>query len=277
MGTTASSSSARIQALAVLGVGKMGGALARSWAETGAVEPAALRLYDVHLPAAQAVARDTGAPVASSPTEAVRGADVLLISVKPHSVAQSLRAVHDAIEPSCLVLSIAPGIRLAVLEAGLPPGTRVVRVMPNTPALVKEGAAAFCRGQHATREDADRVEALFGAVGTVVEVEERQLDAVTGLSGSGPAYLYLIIEALADGGVQAGLPRDVARTLAAQTALGAAKMVLQTGEHTAVLKDAVTTPGGTTIAGLAVLERAGLRGILMEAVQAATNRARELG
>ncbi len=264
-------------ALAVLGAGKMGGALARSWAAAGMFAPGDIRLYDPAVAAAAAVAADRGAPIAPSAPEAAAGADVLLVSVKPHLTLQSLRDVRDSLAPGCLVLSVAPGVTLARLEEAAAAPLPVIRVMPNTPALVGEGAAAFCRGRHATDAHAALVADLFGAVGRAMEVEERHLDAVTGVSASGPAYFYLIIEALADGGVRAGLPREVARTLAAQTALGAARMVLETGEHTAALKDAVATPGGTTMAALAVLERAGLRGTLMDAVRAAADRARELG
>lgn len=263
--------------LAVLGAGKMGGALVRGWVAASVLAPANIRLYDLQRAAAEAVAGDTEAVIADSAEEAVSGAEILLVSVKPHVVFDTLAAVRKALASQCLVLSVAAGIRLEALEGAVPAGTPVVRVMPNTPALVGAGAAAFCRGRHATDEHASLAQTLFSAVGRVVEVEERQMDAVTAVSGSGPAYFYLLIEALTDGGVQAGLPRDVARTLAAQTAFGAAKMVLETGEHTAALKDAVTTPGGTTIAALAVLERAGIRGALMDAVGAAADRAREIG
>lgn len=255
----------------------MGGALARGWVAAGVLAPEEIRLYDPVAAAAEALARDTRAAVSPSAPEAVAGAALVLAATKPHIVAASLRAVRDALTPGCLVVSIAAGVRLATLEEALPPETPVIRVMPNTPALVGAGAAAFCRGRHATEEHAQIVRTLFDAVGRIVEVEERHMDAVTAVCGSGPAYFFLILEALADGGVQAGLPRDVARTLAAQTALGAAKMALESGEHTAALKDAVTTPAGTTIAALAVLERAGLRGTLMDAVRAAAERAKEMG
>lgn len=263
--------------LAVLGAGKMGGALVRGWVAADAVSGPNVRLFDPHAPTAQKLADDVGAVVAESAEMAVSDAAVLLVSVKPHLVLSCLGAVRDHLSPACLIVSVAAGVRLAALESAAPAQAPVVRVMPNTPSLVGAGASAFCRGTHATDEHAALTQILFGAVGRAVEVEERLIDAVTGVSGSGPAYVYLIIEALTDGGVQAGLPRDVARTLAAQTVFGAAKMVLETGEHTAALKDAVTTPGGTTITGLAVLERAGLRGTLMDAVRAAADRAKEMG
>jgi pyrroline-5-carboxylate reductase len=264
--------------IAVLGAGQMGGALVRGWVQAGAITAKNIRLYDVNAEAARALAEATGAATAQTPTEAVNSAKVALVSVKPYVVAQSLSEISAALPPDCPVVSIAAGVRLAALQSALPPSQPVIRVMPNTPALVGEGASAFCRGEFATEEHAALVSHLFGAVGKAFEVTtEAQLDAVIGVSGSGPAYFYLIIEALSDGGVRAGLPRDVARTLAAQTALGAAKMVLETGQHPAVLKDAVTTPGGTTIAALEVLEAAGLRGTLIEAVRAAMDRAREMG
>jgi pyrroline-5-carboxylate reductase len=267
----------RVGPLAVLGAGKMGGALVRGWVRAGVVAPGDVRLYDTDPAASGVLAAETGAAVAASAAEAAAGAQTLLVSVKPHIALRSLAETGEALTPSCLVLSVAAGVRLAALEEAVPPQTPVIRVMPNTPALIGEGAAGFCRGRHATDAHAAQAATLFGAVGRAVEVEERLMDAVTGVSGSGPAYFYLIIEALTDGGVRAGLPRDVSRTLAAQTALGAARMVLETGEHPAALKDAVTTPGGTTIAALAVLEAAGLRGTLIEAVRAATERAREMG
>ncbi len=265
--------------LAVLGAGKMGGALVRGWVAAGVVAPERIRLYNAHPETAQALADDVDRAimVAASPQEAVRGADVVMVSVKPHIVAQSLSVIKDALEPDTLLVSVAAGVTLETLENGLLPGTPVIRVMPNTPALIRAGASAFCCGSHATDAHAHTVSELFGAVGRCVEVTEAQINAVIGVSGSAPAYFYLIIEALTDGGVRAGLPRDVARTLAAQTALGAARMVLETGEHPMVLKDAVTTPGGTTIAALGVLESSGIRGALMDAVRAAVDRAKEMG
>ena len=263
--------------IAVLGTGQMGGALVRGWAKAGLLTPANLRLYDVRAEAARALADETDAVAFAEAAEAVAGADVVLVAVKPYVAAERLRTLSTALPVGSLVISIATGITLKTLEQSIGFETPVVRVMPNTPALVGEGASAFCRGTHADEEDAARVTALFSAVGRCVEVTEAQIDAVVGVSGSGPAYFYLLIEALSDGGVRAGLPRDVARTLAAQTALGAAKMILETGQHPAALKDAVTTPGGTTMAALGVLESSGVRGALMDAVRAAADRSKELG
>ncbi|MES2463789.1 MAG: pyrroline-5-carboxylate reductase [Armatimonadota bacterium] len=263
--------------LAVLGPGSMGGALIRGWITAGTLAAENIRFYTTNTAKATDLQEETGAVAVSSAVDAVADADVVLVSVKPPLVLSSLASVHDALRPGCPVLSVAAGISLGALERILPEGTPVLRVMPNTPALVGEGASAFCRGTHASNAHASLAQTLFGAVGCAVEVAtEAQIDAVIGVAGSASAYFYLIIEALADGGVRAGLPRATARLLAAQTALGSAKMVLETGEHPAVLKDAVTTPGGTTIAALHVLEKAGVRGALIDAVLAAQQRAREM-
>ena len=268
----------RDKTLAVLGAGMMGGALARGLVRAGAMPAAQIALYDAVPAAAARLAADLGpeARVAASAPEAAAGADILLLAVKPHVIPSLLDSLSPTLQPTQLVLSIAAGVTLAKMEALTPDGIPVIRVMPNTPALVGQGATALSRGRHATDEHLELARSLFSAVGEVVVVEERLMDAVTGLSGSGPAYVYLIIEALADGGVKAGLPRDTARRLAAQTVLGAAQMVLTSGEHPAQLKDNVTTPGGTTIAALAVLERAGVRSALIDAVEASANRSKEL-
>ena len=176
-----------------------------------------------------------------------------------------------------LLISIAAGVTLARMEAALPAGARVIRVMPNTPALVGASASAFACGKSATPEDGQLAQKLFSSVGVALQVKETLLDAVTGLSGSGPAYVFLMIEALSDGGVAAGLPRDIATKLAAQTLLGSAKLLLETGQHPAALKDMVTSPGGTTIEGLHELEKAGVRGALINAVRAATDKSKKLG
>lgn len=264
--------------LAVIGAGKMGGALVRGWVRSGALRGGNIRLCNRRPETAAALAAEIGSVVCPIPEEAVHGADLLLLGLKPHLIVPILGSVRDALPPNCLVLSVAAGVRTTSLEEALAPGTQpIVRTMPNTPALIGAAATAFCRGTHATDAHAALAETLFGAIGVVAEVAEAQMDAVLGVSSSGVAYLYLLIEALIDGGVRAGLPRDIARLFAAQTALGAARMILETGEHPAALKDAVTTPAGTTIAGLEVLEKAGVRGTLIEAVLAARDRARELG
>jgi len=211
-----------------------------------------------------------------SNVDVVEAADVILFCVKPQVLPAAAEEVAPSVGADHLVVSIAPGITLAALGQMLGAG-RVVRVMPNTPALVGEGAAAFCCSSGATDEDRQVVEGILSAVGLCFQVDEKLMDAVTGLSGSGPAYVFLAIEALSDGGVKAGLPRTVATHLAAQTVLGAARMVLETGRHPGDLKDQVATPGGTTIEGIHALEKAGLRRALMDAVTAAARRSAELG
>ena len=207
---------------------------------------------------------------------AVVGADVIVLAVKPQVVGAVLPQVAEGIGSDALVVSIIAGMPCSTLEAGLPAGTRVVRTMPNTPALVGKGATALAKGTHATDADLDTTRQLFNAVGLTVTVPERSLDAVTGVSGSGPAYVFLFMEALADGGVREGLPRDVALRLAAQTVLGAATMMLETGTHPGVLKDQVTSPGGTTIAAVEALESRAFRGTVMAAVNAAATRSKQL-
>ncbi len=262
--------------LAVIGTGMMGGALASGLVRAGAMAAGHIALFDVNPAAAGRLAADLGpgAAVAASGPEAAAGADIVLLAVKPHTVLPLLPTL--GLTPAHLLLSIAAGVPLAKMEAALSEAVPLIRVMPNTPALVGQGATALSRGSYATEDHQALALEFFRAVGEAVVVEERLMDAVTGLSGSGPAYVYLIIEALADGGVKAGLPRDVARKLAAQTVRGAAEMALTSGEHPAQLKDNVTTPGGTTIAALAVLERAGVRSAFIDAVEASTKRSQEL-
>lgn len=222
------------------------------------------------------IKRRFGIRVGADNVEAVSWADVVLLAVKP----QVFDAVVEGIAPAVggrLVLSIAAGIPIRRIRAHLPPTARIVRIMPNAPALVRAGISALAYGPGVTGEDQALAGRLFETVGRVVTVEERLMDAVTGLSGSGPAFVFLAIEALADGGVKAGLPRSVAEQLAAQTVLGAARMVLETGKHPAQLKDMVASPGGTTIAGLHQLELGGVRASLIAAVEAATQRSEELG
>lgn len=217
-----------------------------------------------------------GVNTSTSTSEGVAGASVIVLAVKPQVVGAVLPQIAAAIAPDALVISIVAGCSCATLEAGLPSGTRVVRTMPNTPALVGQGATALAAGANATAADLSDTNELFAAVGLTVTVPERSLDAVTAVSGSGPAYVFLFMEALADGGVREGLPRDVALRLAAQTVLGAATMMLETGTHPGVLKDQVTSPGGTTIAAIEALESRAFRGTVMSAVAAACARSKAL-
>ncbi len=253
----------------------MATALAKGLISSGFAHADQVVASDVYPAAREYFTQVTGAATVNSNLEVIQRSQVILFAVKPQSMAGLLKEIASSITKDHLLVSIAAGVTLATMEAALP-GHRIVRVMPNTPALVGAGASGFARGRHATSEDAVLVKQLLDTVGLALEVPEPQLDAVTGLSGSGPAYVFEIIEALSDGGVLVGLPRATATQLAAQTLLGAAKMVLETGDHPGQLKDAVTSPAGTTIAGLLALESAGLRGSLMQAVKAATERSREL-
>ncbi len=203
--------------------------------------------------------------------------DIIVLSIKPQIFAEVLEEVAGRYSENKLIISILAGVTTAAIEKFFQGAPRVVRVMPNTPALVGEGASAICRGHHSSPEDLDIVKQLFESVGRVELIDERQMDAATGLSGSGPAYIYTVIEALADGGVREGLRRDIAHALAVQTVVGAALMVRETKEHPAILRDQVCSPGGTAIAGISTLEKNGLRTTLMEAVSASASRSRELG
>lgn len=260
-----------------LGTGKMATALARGWIRTGLVTADRLVGSDPFADARIAFARDTGSTVVESNTEVVQRADVVILAVKPQMMNALLAEIAPVVTDRQLIVSIAAGISLTTLATALGSSRRLIRVMPNTPALVGESASAYAGAATATADDVAVVQRLLASVGRAFAVPEQLLDAVTGLSGSGPAYAFVIIEALSDGGVRMGLPRDVATVLAAQTLLGAAKLLLETGLHPGVLKDQVASPGGTTIAGLHALENGGLRASLINAVESATRRAQELG
>jgi pyrroline-5-carboxylate reductase len=259
-----------------LGAGRMATALARGWLRAGLLSPDGCKASDPLPSARQAFTEETGCLAVSDNRAVVDSSELLVLAVKPQSMTALLEEIRPVLKRH-LVVSIAAGISLRQLADGLGEGCRLVRVMPNTPCLVGASASGYSPGANATEEDIALVGRLLNAVGVAFALPEHLLDAVTGLSGSGPAFVYLMIEALSDGGVRVGLPRDVATALAAQTVLGSAKMVLQTQTHPGVLKDMVASPGGTTIAGLHALERAGVRGALMNAVEAATQRAAELG
>jgi pyrroline-5-carboxylate reductase len=260
-----------------LGAGKMATALARGFVNAEIVFPREIIASDPYATARDHFAAEVGASVTAANGEVATFANVLILATKPDQVAAVLAEIHPHFTSHHLLISIAAGVTLAKLQATLPAGARVIRVMPNTPALIGAGASAYALGAHATPADAELAGRLLSAVGLALPVKETLLDAVTGLSGSGPAYAYQFIEALSDGGVAAGLPRDVATRLAAQTVFGAAKMVLETGLHPGVLKDQVTSPGGTTIEGLHELEKGRLRGTVISAVRAATERSKKLG
>jgi pyrroline-5-carboxylate reductase len=263
--------------IGIIGAGQMAAALGQGMVRAGLVAKEALLASDPLEGARQRFAEATGGHTTDDNLAVVRNADILVLAVKPQQMGSVLAGLKGQVAAGQLVVSIAAGVRLATLAAALGPETRLVRVMPNTPCLVGRGASGYCLGGKATAEDGRAVQEMLQSVGLAVEVEEKLLDAVTGLSGSGPAFIYVIIESLSDGGVRMGLPRPVATALAAQTVLGTAEMVLRSGEHPGVLKDRVASPGGTTIAGLAALEAHGLRAALLAAVEAATRRSAELG
>jgi pyrroline-5-carboxylate reductase len=254
----------------------MATALVRGMIRAGTAAPHAITASDPIEAARMAMAAESGVAVVESNVEVAGKSDVLVLAVKPQSMPHVLEKLRHAVTPEHLVISIAAGVSLQTIVDRLGPDRRLARVMPNTPALVGEGAAGFCLGRNALATDEALVLSCLNSVGRAYRVPETLLDAVTGLSGSGPAFVYVMIEALSDGGVRVGLPRDVATALAAQTVLGAARMVLETNAHPGVLKDQVTSPGGTTIAGLHALERGGFRAALIDAVEAATLRSAEL-
>lgn len=265
------------QTIGFIGAGQMARALARGFVTAGLVGGEKIVAFDPVAAAASGFSSEVpGASIANGNVEVASRSQVIFLAVKPQSMTAAMNELAGKVGPDKLFVSIAAGITLAKLGDGLKT-QRIIRVMPNTPALVGQGASAFALGPGATADDSDLVGKLLGAVGKAFPVDEKLLDAVTGLSGSGPAFVYVMIEALSDGGVRMGLPREVASALAAQTVLGSAQMVLTTGEHPAALKDKVASPGGTTIAGLAALESHGLRAALIAAVEAATKRSQELG
>jgi pyrroline-5-carboxylate reductase len=260
-----------------IGAGKMALALAQGFVKAGLSSAERIVASDPLESARTEFARVIGCKVSPSNSAATDAGQVIILAVKPGQVETVLSQDGFRVIDKHLLISIAAGIPLAKLEGALRPGSRVIRVMPNTPALVGASATAFALGRSASETDGQLAHKLFSSVGLAYEVKETLLDAVTGLSGSGPAYAYLVIEALSDGGVAAGLPREIATRLAAQTLLGSARMVLETGMHPGALKDMVTSPGGTTIVGLHELERGAVRGAFMQAVRAAADKSRKLG
>lgn len=263
--------------LGFIGAGNMAEAMIRGIVQNQLVPPDRILASDIsgerreHISGTLHVetVRDNGSLVDQS--------NVIFLSVKPQAVPRVLNGIGPHMGPEKLLVSIVAGVPIKTLSAGMPEGPRIVRTMPNTPVTVMEGAMAIASDSPALPEDLETVETLFGPLGSTVRIEEKLIDAVTGLSGSGPAYVFMVLEALADGGVKMGLPRDVAETLAAQTLMGSAKMFLETRMNPAELKCMVTSPGGTTVAGIHELEKGGLRAALMNAVEAATKRSMELG
>ena len=261
--------------LAVLGAGQLGETLIRGLLEAGLTQPGLITVTTLHKARSSDLAKRLGVRAAQSNADAVANANVVLLAVKPQQVVPVLREIGPLLKPSQLLISAASSVSTNVIERHVDAKVPVVRAMPNTPALVRQGMTALAGGARASAQHLAHAEQLFNAVGQTVVLDERHMDAVTGLSASGPAFIYIVIESLADGGVKVGLPRDVALRLAAQTVLGAGMMVRETGEHPALLKDAVTTPSGTTIDGILELEEGGLRVALLKAVVRATRRATE--
>ena len=262
--------------VAVLGAGKMGGILLQAFLKENLFSPDRIHATVGHAERALALSTQWGVDVGTDNLAAVREADLILIGVKPFQVPDIIAEIKPALTPAKTLISFAASVKTSSIEEASGIEIPVVRAMPNTPSALGAGAAALCRGRFVSDKTMELAQRIFETVGRTVIVDEKHMDAVTGLSGSGPAYIYIIIEALAEAGVKVGLPRDTATQLAAQTAYGAAKMVLETGYHPALLKDAVTTPAGCTIDGILELEEGGLRVTLIKAVMRATERARQL-
>ncbi|HEV2325116.1 MAG TPA: pyrroline-5-carboxylate reductase [Terracidiphilus sp.] len=262
--------------VAVLGAGKMGGILLQAFLKENLFAPAQIHATVGHGERAIALSTQWGVDVSTDNLAAASQSDLILIGVKPFQVPDLIEEIKPALTPSKTIVSFAASVKTRSIEdaAGMQIG--VIRAMPNTPSALGAGAAGLCRGRFVRDEQMELARRIFETVGRTVVVDEKHMDAVTGLSASGPAYVYIIIEALAEAGVKVGLPRDTATQLAAQTAFGAAKMVLETGYHPALLKDAVTTPAGCTIDGILELEEGGLRVTLIKAVMRATERAKQL-
>ena len=262
--------------VAVLGAGKMGGILLQAFLKENLFAPELIHATVAHPERAVALSAQWGVDVSVDNLKAASQADIILIGVKPFQVPDLLETIRPALTPDKMLISFAASVKTGAIEEAAGLDLAVVRAMPNTPSALGAGVAALCRGRYVSDEMMELAKRVFETVGRVVLVDEKHMDAVTGLSGSGPAYIYIIIEALAEAGVKVGLPRDVATQLAAQTAFGSAKMVLETGYHPALLKDAVTTPAGCTVDGILELEEGGLRVTLIKSVMRATERARQL-
>ena len=265
-----------VRKLTLVGAGKIGEALLSGILSSQLVPVSSVVAADADQTRADYIGEKYGVKAHTNNRQAVAGADLVLLCVMPQRVRDVLREIRKTVRKKALVISVAASVRTALIEQELDRGVRVIRAMPNTPCLIRQGMSALCRGKHASDEDLKMAQAIFGSMGRTVVVDERHMDTITGLSASGPAYVYLIIESLAEAGVKLGLPRELSTELSAQTLLGASAMVLHTGEHPAKLKDVVTTPAGCTIDGLLELEEGGLRVTLIKAVVRAAERAKEL-
>lgn len=265
-----------VKKLALIGAGKLGEALLSGILSAQLIPVGRVQATDADPTRADYIGEKYGVKTLTNNRQAVAGADLVLLCVKPQQVRGVLHEIKKQLGKDTLVISVAASVTTALIERELDRGVRVVRVMPNTPCLIRHGMSALARGKHATEEDLTLAQAIFGSMGRTVRVDEKHMDAITGLSASGPAYVYMIIESLAEAGVKLGLARELSTELSAQTLLGASAMVLHTGEHPAKLKDVVTTPAGCTIDGLLELEEGGLRVTLIKAVVRAAQRAKEL-
>ena len=262
--------------IAVLGAGKMGSILLQSLIKSGMLSPDLTSATVQHPERARALADKLHISVGTDNVAAIKGANIILICVKPQVVQEVVKEIGAHVTPEQLLISVAASVPTSTIEKGLATNVPVIRAMPNTPCLLSCGMTALCKGKFADAQHLEAASSLFNLVGRTVVVDEKLMDGVTGLSASGPAYIYIILEALAEAGVKVGLPRDIATLLAAQTTMGAAKVVLETGDHPALLKDAVTTPAGCTIDGILELEEGKLRVTLIRAVVKAAQRAKEL-
>ncbi len=262
--------------VAVLGAGKMGGILLKALLDKHLLSPAATCATVGHEERARSLAKQLGVAVGTDNRAAVRDADIIFICVKPQVVEEVAKEIRPNVSKKQLFISVAASVHTSQIEAALGDGVPVIRAMPNTPCVLGVGMTAICQGKHTEASHVETASELFNVVGRTVVVDEKHMDAVTALSASGPAYIYIILESLAEAGVKVGLPRDIATLLAAQTTLGAATVVLETGDHPALLKDAVTTPAGCTIDGIMELEEGKLRVTLIKAVVKAAQRAKEL-
>jgi pyrroline-5-carboxylate reductase len=262
--------------IAFLGAGKMGGILLQALLKSGLLSPDLVSATVQHDDRAKALSAKMNIKVGTDNAAAAKSADIILIGVKPQVVDEVIKEIRDSITPQQMIVSFAASVSTALIEKNLPANVPVVRAMPNTPSMLGCGMTAICKGRYADASHISTTCKLFDVVGRTVVVDEKHMDAVTGLSASGPAYIYIILESLAEAGVKVGLPRDIATLLAAQTTMGAARVVLETGDHPALLKDAVTTPAGCTIDGIMELEEGKLRVTLIKAVVRAVQRAKEL-
>jgi pyrroline-5-carboxylate reductase len=262
--------------VAVLGAGKMGGILLQALLKNGLLSPELTCATVQHEERAKALTAKLNIRVGTDNAAAAKGADIILIGVKPQVVQEVMDEIREEVTPDRLIISVAASVPTSLIEKSLGKNIPVVRAMPNTPCSIGSGMTAVCKGKYADAAHVGMTCGMFDVVGRTVVIDEKHMDAVTALSASGPAYIYIILESLAEAGVKVGLPRDIATLLAAQTTLGAARVVLETGDHPALLKDAVTTPAGCTIDGIMELEEGKLRVTLIKAVVRAAQRAKEL-